>query len=494
VHDDGQFRGGVCGALQPFHFAIIDFLWLVALVPVLAVALCRVLLRVPYGEAMLVPLVGGCAMTVAILVSARAGLLCGFVISLLCAITAREDSATFVAVLLSASVGVMAVSEIASRMHLVRAAVLLALTNAVLSAALGALREVPADELWRTALFSGAVGVASVVVAAGLVMFLERPLGVTTHLSLLELSSPDEPVMRRMQSEAPGTYTHSLMVAQLSEAGAKAVGADPLLCRVGGLYHDVGKLRRPHCFIENQSGANVHDRLSPQLSALLIIAHVHDGLELGRALKLPQPVHDIIAQHHGRDLVAFFYHRAMQGAQDAGQLPPDEHLFRYPGPRPQSKEAAVVMLADAVEASSRSLPDVTPEKLDEHIKTMIEGRLRAGELDECELTLRDLGTIERAFAHVLRGALHQRIEYPDPSRELQDKNDGRSWTREAMRDPQEAVSRRRTLRGQHDSGARQGTMKRIGVQANRSTGDDALRPPLNFGNVFGCRAYCAKPR
>jgi putative nucleotidyltransferase with HDIG domain len=220
------------------------------------------------------------------------------------------------------------------------------------------------------------------------------------------------------------------MVATLSEAAAKAIGADPLLCRVGGLYHDIGKLRRPHCFVENQSGDNIHDRLSPGLSALLIKAHVKDGLELGRAIRLPQPVLEIIQQHHGTSVIMYFYHRARQMAEETGVPIPDEKNFRYVGPRPRSKEAAILMLADSIEASARALPQVTPESLAVHIRTIVQGRLSDGELDEAELTLHDIGVIQEAFTVVLRGVLHHRIEYPDPA-ELN--RDGEDWVRETLR-------------------------------------------------------------
>jgi len=295
-----------------------------------------------------------------------------------------------------------------------------------------------------------------------------------------------------MQAEAPGTYTHSLMVAMLSEAAAKEVSADPLMCRVGGLYHDIGKLRRPHCFIENQSGHNIHDELSPQLSALIILAHVKDGLELGRALRLPQPVLDIIAQHHGTTVLSYFYNRALHGAQSAvipaadvgtsepleessivnrpsAIAAPDITMFRYAGPRPQSKEAAIVLLADSIEASSRALPDVTPEKLHEHIRAMIATRLREGELSECELTLRDLGTIENAFTHVLRGALHQRVQYPSNDKDLE-RSDA-DWMDGARREKRE---------GQPD---RDKTPQSMAPRTDRS--DRPARPENRAANEHG---------
>ena len=441
------FGAAFVARFAPTFTGSISSLWLLVLVPVITLLLCRVALRVPFGETMIVPIVACAAMILTILLDVCAGALCALGVSMLLgALTQRAggDSMMFAVVALGSLLAVFAVGEVNSRMHLVRAGAVIALTHATLHLVLH--RRDFDFGLLSGALMAAALAAAATIVAAGLAMFLERPLGITTHLSLLELSSPDEPVMRRMQGEAPGTYTHSLMVAQLAEAGAKAVGAEPLLCRVGGLYHDIGKLRRPHCFIENQSGINVHDRLSPQLSALLIVAHVKDGLTLARVLRLPRPVQDIVAQHHGRSLVSYFYSRALEAVQNSPDETSstrsitlvDEALFRYPGPRPQSKEAAIVMLADSVEASSRSLRELTPEKLDAHIKHMVESRLREGELDDCELTLRDLSTIERAFAHVLRGALHQRIAYPDPTRDLATLRNSRrddDWTRDARTAP-----------------------------------------------------------
>ncbi|HEY0072549.1 MAG TPA: HDIG domain-containing protein, partial [Abditibacteriaceae bacterium] len=381
-------------------------LWLAAMVPVAFAFAFRLLLRVPHAEYLMVPLAATAAMLLTVLTNARVGVVVGFMLSALCSIMARTDATWLLAGSLASSIGALCVSNLSSLMHVVRAGSILALTNAVLFCAIGILSEMTGPEIGRIVLWEAIAGVGAVAFMSGLALLLERPFGITTHFRLMELLSPGEVVMRRMQAEAPGTYTHSLMVALLAEAGAKAVGADPLLCHVGGLYHDIGKLRRPHCFIENQSGHNIHDELSPQLSALIILAHVKDGLELGRALRLPQPVLDIIAQHHGTTVLSYFYNRALQGAGSAtipaadvsseapqqltafnSQLPtPDVTLFRYAGPRPQSKEAALILLADSIEASSRSLPEVTPETLRVHIQKMIALRLQEGELSECELT------------------------------------------------------------------------------------------------------------
>lgn len=424
-------------------------LWLTAMVPVAFAFAFRLLLRVSHAEYLMVPLVATAAMLLTVLINARVGVIVGFMLSCICSMMAHTDATWLLAATLASCIGSIFVSDLASLMHVVRAGVVLSATNAILFAIIGVMGNMDDSDIALIVIWEAVAGVGSVVVMSGLALFLERPFGITTHFRLMELLSPNETVMRRMQAEAPGTYTHSLMVAMLAEAGAKAVGADPLLCRVGALYHDIGKLRRPHCFIENQSGHNIHDDLSPQLSALIILAHVKDGLELGRALRLPQPVMEIIAQHHGTTVLSYFYNRALQGARsvpipagdvdtgvEAGAIeatapgaPPDIALFRYAGPRPQSKEAALVLLADSIEASSRSLPDLTPEKLRAHIQKMVSTRLQEGELSECELTLRDLGTIEEIFTHILRGVLHQRILYPNQKRDLESNGD---WVHENL--------------------------------------------------------------
>ena len=389
-------------------------LWLVAVVPIGFVAGFRFFLVVPHADFMMVPLAATAAMLLTVLIDTRVGLPAGFVVAALCALMGRADAGLFLAATLSAWIGSLSVAQLSSRFALLRSIALLTIANAILAFSLGILRESPPEELLSSVIWNASAGAISVVAMAGLAIFLERPFGITSHLRLLELLAPDETVIRRMQLEAPGTYTHSMTVAILAEAAAKVVGADPLLCRVAGLYHDIGKLRRPHCFIENQGGDNIHDRLSPGLSALLIKAHVKDGLELGRAVRLPAPVLDIVASHHGTGIIAYFWHRARQIAENEGHFA-DERTFRYAGPKPRSREAAIVMLADSVEASARSLPQITPESLECHVAGIVAARLDEGELDECDLSLREMAMVREAFVTVLRGVLHGRIAYPDPA-------------------------------------------------------------------------------
>ena len=223
--------------------------------------------------------------------------------------------------------------------------------------------------------------------------------------------------------ETPGTYHHSILVGNLAEAAAEAVGADGLLARVGSTYHDLGKLKRPYFFAENQFGIdNPHDKIAPSLSTLIITSHVKDGIELARENKLPDVVIDFIAQHHGTDLVKFFYHRAKENDGENIQ----EKDFRYPGPKPQTKETAIVSLADAVEAAVRSLVKPTPGKIEALVRKIIRDRLDDGQLDESDLTFKDLNKIAEAFVKVLNGIYHARVEYPEniTREEIEGKNKG----------------------------------------------------------------------
>ncbi|HHY59606.1 MAG TPA: HDIG domain-containing protein, partial [Clostridia bacterium] len=248
----------------------------------------------------------------------------------------------------------------------------------------------------------------------GSLPFLETTFGITTSLRLLEMSNPNQPLLKRLLLEAPGTYHHSILVGNLAEAAADAVRADGLLARVGAYYHDIGKLKRPYFFIENQLTAeNPHDKLSPTLSNLIIMAHVKDGLELAKEHQLPKVVTDIIAQHHGTSLISFFYNKAVNQAQEGRHDPVSEDDFRYEGPKPQTKEAAIVMLADSVEAAVRSIQKSNPGRMEATVRRVIKEKLEDGQLEECELTFKELDIIAQAFVRVLSGFFHSRIEYPE---------------------------------------------------------------------------------
>jgi putative nucleotidyltransferase with HDIG domain len=264
--------------------------------------------------------------------------------------------------------------------------------------------------MMESLLYGGINGFGSGLLAVGLLPVLEHMFGITTGIRLLELSNQSEPLLKRLLLEAPGTYHHSVIVGNLAESAAEAVGENPLLCRVGAYYHDIGKLRRPYFFIENQLGAeNPHDKLSPNLSALIILSHVKDGLEMAKQYKIPEPIKDIIHQHHGASIIAYFYHQAKQSDKEF----PLEDDFRYPGPKPRSKAAAIVMLADSVEAAARTLQKPTPTKIEMLVRQIIRNNLDDGQLDESPLSLRDLNDIALTFTRILTGIYHQRIEYPE---------------------------------------------------------------------------------
>lgn len=313
------------------------------------------------------------------------------------------------AAFVSSLAGIYAASHLRDRSSLLRMIVTLCVTNAVLVLFLNGLN----GNLLETAvegLFWAAVcGVLSSLLFWFGVAVLERPFEVTTHVGLLELCDTNHPILKRLLMEAPGSYHHSMVVAQLGEGAAEAIGADSLLVRAMAYYHDIGKIRRPQFFIENQRLENVHDRLNPSLSMLVIAAHVRDGVEIAREIKLPPPILDGIREHHGTGLVTYFYHKAGGDQCCSADL---EQQFRYDGPKPQSKETAILMLADGVEAASRVLSKATPGQIEDLVERILHDRLNDGQLDECDLTLRDLDKISKSFTRSLGAMLHSRIEYP----------------------------------------------------------------------------------
>ncbi|MCU0559008.1 MAG: HDIG domain-containing protein [Desulfobacterales bacterium] len=265
-----------------------------------------------------------------------------------------------------------------------------------------------AGMLWGAGLaFLGGFGAG--IMAAGIVPLLESFFDYTTDITLLELANLDRPILRRLMIEAPGTYHHSVIVGSMAEAAAAGIDANPLLAKVTGYYHDIGKIRKPLYFIENQrSGKNRHDRLAPSMSSLILIAHVRDGVEIARENRLSPVIVDGIRQHHGTSLIRYFYEKARQAK---GESQVKEEDFRYPGPKPRSREAALVMLADVVEAASRTLENPTPARIKGHVQALINRLLEDGQLDECDLTLKDIHKIAVSFNTILNGIHHNRIEY-----------------------------------------------------------------------------------
>jgi putative nucleotidyltransferase with HDIG domain len=263
----------------------------------------------------------------------------------------------------------------------------------------------------------GAGIVNSVLVTLSFVLFLplfERLFDFTTDLTLLELGNLNLPLFKDMAIEAPGTYHHSIIVGNLAEAGARYIGADPVLARIGAYYHDIGKLKKPEYFIENQIGIrNPHDTLKPQMSALVIISHVKDGMEMAKRTKLPRKVVEVIEQHHGTTMIELFYRKALEDSADAAQ-----DSYRYPGPRPKTKETALVMLADSVEAAARGERNITVTKLQKIVKENIEKKFNDGQLDDCPITRHDLEQVKTAFMPILTGVFHPRVDYEQANKRV----------------------------------------------------------------------------
>jgi putative nucleotidyltransferase with HDIG domain len=259
--------------------------------------------------------------------------------------------------------------------------------------------------------FAGFSAFSVVAMVSLMLPLLEYSFKITTDISLLELLDLEHPLMKNLMLVAPGTYHHSLIVGNLVEAVAEQIGVNPLLARVGAYYHDIGKMKMPEYFIENQpAGLSKHERLTPHMSSMILISHVKEGVELARQYKLPEAVINIIQQHHGSSLMAYFYEKAKEQPHNAEAL--SEQEYRYPGPSPQSRIAALIMMADAVEAASRVLTEPTPARISALIDKIINHLFLTGQFDECELTLKDIHEIKARFTYILTGIFHKRVEYP----------------------------------------------------------------------------------
>ncbi|HEY1909043.1 MAG TPA: HDIG domain-containing protein [Myxococcaceae bacterium] len=360
----------------------------------------------------LLPIAAG-AMLVRLLLNQELALFFGLVLSMLVGVMLGNSLFFAVYGLLGSLVAATQVARARDRAALFRSGLWVGLVNAavVLAFGLAAGKGPVRDAL----LVAGFAGVGSMLLVPTLVLaltpLLELSFGYATDLKLLELANLNHPALKELIVQSPGTYHHSIIVGSLVEAAAEATGCNPLLGRTCAYYHDIGKGKNPLYFGENQKGDNPHDCLAPGMSAVIIKRHVTDGLELARRYKLPRAVQDVIAQHHGTRLVGYFHHKALQQADGRdGAL--EDSLFRYTGPRPQFREAALVMLADAVEAASRAMPDPTRERLQGLVQRIITAVFTEGQLDECDLTLRDLNAISLSFIHTLEGIYHSRPAYP----------------------------------------------------------------------------------
>ncbi len=351
------------------------------------------------------------------LLGARVGLTAGVSLSvILSSLAAGSNSAysdEMIHLLLTGVIGtVVAVRFLAGKPQRVRTVVcgvLVAAVNLVMMLALGLMTAADLHNTLSNAVWSMAGGVVSGLIAVGFQPVFEAAFNLATPSKLLELANPNQPLLRRLLLEAPGTYHHAIIVANLCEAAAEKIGANPLLARTGAYFHDIGKLRRPLYFKENQRGDNPHDRTDPYVSASIVTAHTSDGLALAQKHHLPPEIQRIIAEHHGDTPVMYFYHKALQQADGK---PVDIKDFRYGGNRPSTKESAIVMLADTIEAAVRAMPDPTPQAIQRFIERLVRGKIEDGQLSNSPLSLLDIDGICEAFSSVLSGVFHERIEYP----------------------------------------------------------------------------------
>ncbi len=349
------------------------------------------------------------AMLATVLVNSRVGLLTAVLTVIGGVLLGFSGGAAVVAMLVWSALSVVAMSFMTERARLFYVGLFLVGSGSLLAWLATVAGGAQPGEAALAAANGALGGLFAAVLGYGLLPFFEYAFGVTTDVRLLELASPGHPLMRRLMVEAPGTYSHSVLTGNLTEAAAEAIGANPLLARVGAYYHDIGKLSRPGFFVENQAGTeNPHDATTPSLSAIIITAHVREGIELARKYRLPPEIVDIIEQHHGDSLVSYFYNKAAEG-----EGPVAEADFRYTFARPQSREAALVMLADSAEAAVRTVKKPSLPRVESAVRSVVEGKVADGQLHDSHLTLADLDEIIRVYAAMLASIYHPRIEYPE---------------------------------------------------------------------------------
>ena len=355
------------------------------------------------------------AITVSLVYSQELALLLSASVCLVVVLAIRQGLDHFVILMAGLAVTILLLREVRSRTKLIYIGIIAGLATSMTTLGVCLVMGESLDTTLLTrALWLGFYATVSGILMTGLLPFVEYLLSVQTDISLLELADVAQPLLQELVRRAPGTYNHSINVASLAESAAESIGANGLLVRVGAYFHDIGKMLKPQYFIENQSGGNRHEDLLPAMSTLIIIAHVKDGADLARQHHLPQPIIDFILQHHGTTLVEFFYDRAHKQSEadpDLGEV--DEGSYRYPGPKPQTREAAVLMLADGVESASRSLQDPAPARIESLVDDIAMKRLLDGQFDECGLTLQELRVVQDSLVKSLAAVYHGRVKYPD---------------------------------------------------------------------------------
>lgn len=358
----------------------------------------------------LIPIASG-PMLIALLLGARPAIVISILLSLLTGLLVGEKFDLTLIFFVGSLIGIYAVKGARRRSQLFSAGVLAGIASTVCVVGLGILNNLEPEIIFANSWLLLLNGVIVGTFLTGTLHLFESLFQITTNITLLELADPNNPLLKELVLKAPGTYHHSLIVGNLAESACDAIGANGLLARVGAYYHDIGKTDKAEYFAENQPiEESQHDKLSPSMSSLIIINHVKEGLEKAKKARLNSVLIDFIAQHHGTGLIYYFYQRALESVEDLDKL--EEQGFRYPGPKPQTKETAIVHLADSVEAASRTLKNPTPANLEELIHRIINNKFIDGQLDECELTLKNLNIIAATFTKVLTWVYHTRVEYP----------------------------------------------------------------------------------
>jgi putative nucleotidyltransferase with HDIG domain len=404
--------------LLAFEKKLVDNIPLLIMLSLIIILSLGVALLVNQIHPYLIPASLG-TLLIAILLHSRLALIINMVLAVLIGIMTGNDGGVFSVTMLNVmmislfggSIGVYIVNRLPQRNALMLAGVVIGATNFITLLGIGLVTTSDIKGNLLSSLWGLGNGVLSSVLCIGTLPIWENLFNLVTPIKLLELSNPQQPLLKRLLLEAPGTYHHSIIVANLAESAADALGANSLLARVGSYYHDVGKLKRPFFFKENQIGTdNPHDKITPNLSTLIITSHPKDGIQYAKKYKIPRVLQDIILQHHGTSPVLYFYHKAMNADSNEKVLLEN---FRYEGPKPQTREAAIIMLADTVEAAVRAQSEPSQGRIEGLIRKLIKEKLEDNQLDECDLTLRDLDLIADAFSKVLCGVFHERIEYPD---------------------------------------------------------------------------------
>ncbi|EES49036.1 HDIG domain-containing protein [Clostridium botulinum] len=380
---------------------------LISLINILSLILARSIGAV---SAFLIPFAFG-SMLLTLLLNYKISIIISIFNSVIMSALVEFDPQVMLLVFINAILGAVMLKKMQQRNELIYATLYISVVSAILTLSTGVIISSNLKEIFMVSLFSIIGGVLSGVFALGVLPFLEGTFNEVTTIKLLELSNPNNPLLKKLLMEAPGTYHHSMLVANLAEMAAEEVGANPVVARIGAYYHDVGKTERPYFFGENQIGReNPHDKISAKLSTHIIISHVKDGLRLAKEHNLPPIIQDIIAEHHGTTLVKYFYYTMKNNAENPDDI--KEKDYRYPGPIPSSKEAGIVMLADGIEAAVRSIKDPNKDKIEEMVNNIIKDKLNSNQLINCDLTLKDIEKIRLCFLNALNGIYHQRIEYP----------------------------------------------------------------------------------